>query len=181
MVELHSLTEPRKTKAEKNAISRITEWKSVIIDAIMNDDELTKLLHYDTTDASFRPNLTDEERRNLYNTKIFGYRYNPEIVDEATQFLTIGVSRFAPREGFRKVYENYTDGFIYFYVVVNQQNMELENGYRQDLMVNRLHELFHDNRFIGLGNLKWANLVENWEHDNKLGGYALGFRVTELT
>lgn len=181
MVRTQSFKKPRDRAKDNNAIANITEWKSVIIDELVNDDDIGKLLHYNTEDALFKEPLSDEQKRDLYDSKIFGYRYNPKIVDEASQFITVGISRFAPSEGFRRISDQFTDGFIYFYILVNQQNMKMLTGYRQDLIADSVHRLFHNNEKIGIGNLKWANLVETWEHNSKLGGYTIGFRVTDFT
>lgn len=163
-----------------NIIRNITTWKQIIMDEIIQDDVLSKLLHYNSPNALRQEDLNSEEKRKLYQSKVFGYRYNPQVVEESTQFITVGISRFAPVEGFRTISNRYIAGYIYFYILVNNQNMKMESGYRQDLIADRLHNLFHENEDIGIGTLKFDNLIENWEHNNTLGGYILGYKVTDF-
>lgn len=180
MVKSKSLQNRKRSSDDNNIVKNITFWKHIILDKLVQDDELAKLLHYSSQDALRKSDLTGEQKISLYNDKVFGYRYNPKIIDEAEQYVTVGVSRFAPQEGFRTISDKYISGYIYFYILVNNQNMKMETGYRQDLIANRVHSLFHGNREIGIGKLQFDSLVENWEHNNKLGGYILGFKVTDF-
>lgn len=179
MVKSKSLSYRNRTSEDNNIVKNITFWKQMILDRMISDEVLAKLLYHNSQDALRRPDLTEEEKHSLYNNKVFGYRYNPKIVEEAEQYITVGISRFAPTEGFRTVSDKYISGYIFFYILVNNQNMKMETGYRQDLLADRVHSLFHGDREIGIGKLKFDSLVENWEHNNKLGGYTLGFKVTD--
>lgn len=179
MVKSKSLSNRRSTGTHSNVIKNITLWKQIIIDTIISDDELAKLLYHNSKNATSLPNLTDEEKGKLHGTNVFGYRYNPTIQDQADQIITVGMSKFAKQEGWKSISSTFIAGYIFIYILVNNKNMDMENGYRQDLIADRVHSLFHGNPEIGIGKLEFDNMIENWEHNNKFGGYVMGFRVVD--
>lgn len=175
-VEKHS----RKKRANNNAIENITKWKQLILEKIVYDDELSKLLKYNTPDALALPELTDEQRYSLINDNVKGYRYIPTIAQDAQSWLSISTSRFVPQEGFRQFSDEYLMGYIFFYILVDTAIMETETGYRQDLIAGRLNYIFQESKEVGIGELRLESFIENWEHNNKFGGYIMGYQVTDF-
>lgn len=170
----------RKKKENNNSIKNITKWKQLILAKIVEDEELSKLLFYNTPDALSLPSPTYEQRESLINSNVMGYRYIPKVAEESESWISISTSRFAPQEGFRQFSNEYLMGFIFFYILVDTAIMETETGYRQDLIAERLHNIFQESRELGIGELRLESFVENWEHNNKLGGYTMGFRTVDF-
>lgn len=170
----------RRRTTKNNAIKNITKWKQTILERIVKDDELAKLLTYHSPDALALPNPTENQRYSLINDCISGYRFIPEIAEEARSWISLSTSNFVPQEGFRQFSDDYLMGFIFFYVLVDTSIMETETGYRQDLIAARIYEIFQENKELGIGELRMESFIENWEHNNKLGGYTMGFRTVDF-
>lgn len=157
-----------------------SEWKEKIMEVLAMDDELAKLLHYPSNDVLAREPLNEDQKLDLVNKNIFGVRYIPEVVEEQKSFISIGMSGFVPQESFRQFSQRYVMGYIYFYILVDSQIMKTDSGYRQDLILSRVYDLFQDELFFGYGKIQIGNMTELWEHDSKLGGYTLMFRVEDF-
>lgn len=170
----------RKRSSENNSIKNITKWKQYILDVIAKDDELAKLLSYQTPDCLFRDSVSEDDKYALINKQVFGYRFIPEVAEDAKSWISLSMSNFVPQEGYRQFSDGYLMGYIYFYVLVDTAIMETETGYRQDLIAARIYELFNQNTELGVGQLKLQTFIENWEHNNKLGGYTMGFMTVEF-
>lgn len=164
----------------KRGVMKFTEWKQKAMDMMIADEKLVKLLKYDTEDALFKPNVSKEEAEKLINSRIFGYRYNAETVKETISFIGMGLANFVPQEGFRQFSDDYIMGYMYFYILVDTEIMRTETGYRQDLILDRIYEIFIESRGFGMGELKLETCLELWQHNNKFGGYTVGFRVVEM-
>ncbi|MBO1087248.1 hypothetical protein [Enterococcus mundtii] len=171
--------EPRRRNFN-HGIMRFTDWKQTAIDLMVNDDKLTKLLRYDTPDVLQRTSLSTDERLELVNKRIFGFRYNPQPVNETGSFIGMGLSNFVPQEGFRQFSDDYIMGYLYLYILVDTEIMITDTGYRQDLILNRIYEIFQECRGFGLGELRLETCLELWQHNNKFGGYSAGFRIVEM-
>lgn len=170
----------RKKRENNNSIKNITRWKQSILAKLIEDDDLAKLLTYQSEDALSLPSPTNKQRESLVNDCVKGYRFIPTIAEEAKSWISISTSRFAPQEGFRQFSDDYLMGFIFFYILVDTAVMETETGYRQDLIAERIHSLFQESRDFGLGELRLESFVENWEHNNRFGGYVMGFRTVDF-
>ena len=48
-----------------SSIMKISEWKQQMMETMAKDDELAKLLYYDSPDALSRPNLSEEQKYEL--------------------------------------------------------------------------------------------------------------------
>lgn len=164
----------------KRGVMKFTEWKQKAIDMIISDEKLTKLLKYDTPDALFKPVVSTEEAEALVNKRVFGYRYNAETVKETISFIGMGLANFVPQEGFRQFSDDYIMGYMYFYILVDTEIMQTETGYRQDLILDRIYEIFSDSNGFGMGTLRLETCLELWQHNNKFGGYTVGFRIVEM-
>lgn len=167
-------------KKHKHGIMHFSDWKQKAIEMMVGDDVLTKLLKYDTADALQRPSLSEDEAFELVNEHIFGYRYNPKSVSTTGSFIGMGLSNFVPQEGFRQFSDDYIMGYLYLYILVDTEIMITDTGYRQDLILDRIYELFQECRGFGMGETRLETCLELWQHNNKFGGYSAGFRIVEM-
>lgn len=170
----------RMSDKDNNTIKNITKWKQYIMNKMVEDDELCKLLLYRRPDCLDMPSPKQEERYSLINNQVYGYRFIPTIAQEANSWVSMSISNFVPQEGYRQFSDDYLMGFLYFYILVDTALMSTDNGYRQDLISARIYEIFQGERTFGVGESRLETMIENWEHNNKLGGYTLGFKVVEF-
>lgn len=165
---------------KNNMVANISKWKSEILYKVAMDDELSKLLKYNKPEALSMPSLSTDERLALVNKNIYGYRFIPDVAETVGSYISLSTSRFVPQEGFRQFSDDYLMGFIYFYILVDNSVMEMETGYRQDLIADRIYSIFQSNTEFGMGELRLESFIENWEHHNKFGGYIIGFRTIDF-
>ena len=157
-----------------------TEWKQKALEEILKDDELTKLLKYNSKDWKFQPSLTEEERYDLVNEKIFKYRYADVIPEVKSSFVSMGLNYFAPQEGWRQFSNKYVMGYLYFYILVERSIRDTPVGDRADLIVGRIYDILEESRFIGIGELKMKTQGELWIDNSTYSGYQIGFQVIEF-
>ena len=107
----------RKVDVNNNTIKNITKWKQYILEKIIEDDELCKLLIYNSEDCLDLPTPTEEARHMLINNQVYGYRYIPTVAQEANSWISMSISNFVPQESFRQFSDDYLMGFLYFYIL----------------------------------------------------------------
>ncbi|UDM72741.1 hypothetical protein [Vagococcus fluvialis] len=171
---------PPRKKFNNHGVMNFTEWKQRAMELMCKDEDLCKLLKYDTPDALSKPKLSEDESYELVDTHIFGYRYNPVPVAKTGSFIGMGLSNFVPQEGFRQFSDDYLMGYLYFYILVDTEIMKTDTGYRQDLILSRIYEIFHESREFGVGETRVETIVELWQHNNKFGGYSAGYKIIEM-
>lgn len=165
----------------RGGVVEFTKWKQDVLGILINDDELSKLLKYNQPDCLSMPSLTEDEKDDLIDTHVFGYRYIPEVAENQSSYISLGLSNFVPQEGFRQFSDDYVQGYLYFYILVDTAIMTTDTGYRNDLILGRVYELFQEKKgIIGMGELRMEACTELWQQSNKFGGYTLGFRIVSM-
>ena len=104
----------RKKASNSNSIASLTKWKQRILGMMIEDEELVKLLYYNTPDCLDKPTVSEDKRNALINSQVYGYRFNPMVVEVAKSWISLSMSNFVPQEGFRQFSDDYLMGFIYF-------------------------------------------------------------------
>ena len=170
---------------KKSSVRKITQWKQRIIEAIAMDDEIAKLLWYNTPDALSRPALTEDQKYELADSssdhrRIYPTRYTPNVVMDQKSFIGLGISGFVPQESYQSFSQRYTMGYLYFYILVDNKIMDIDEGQRQDEILARVYDIFQDEKGFGFGTVQEGDLTEAWDQNNKFGGYVLMMRVVDL-
>lgn len=149
-----------------------------VINRIIQSKELTKLLQYDTPDALFMEDVENPE--SLIHSRVFPYRFMPNPIENQGTFITIGIGGFRAHENGYDVYDDYRTGSVYFYVFTHVDLMRTHSGTRQDLIIAELDRIFDKSKGIGMGELKGSYMNELWIHNNKFGGYTVGYAITDI-
>lgn len=168
-----------------SSIMKISEWKQQMMETLAMDDELAKLLYYDSSDALSRPDLTEEQKYSLVtedsgHRRIYPTRYKPGVVMDQESFIGMAISNFSFPEIHYHVTSDFVMGYLYFFVLVDNKIMDIDEGQRQDRILARIYDLFSDSRKYGIGTVKVGGLSELWEQNNKFGGYQLMMRVYDF-
>ena len=164
-----------KTHYNTSSVMMIGEWKQKIMETIARDNEFSKLLWYNSEDALSREDLTEAQKYELVdsdsnNRRIYPTRYNPNVVMDQQSFIGMGIAGFAPQEIHYQSSDTYVIGYLYFYILVDNKIMDIDEGQRQDKILERIYDLFSDSRSYGMGELRIGGLSEEWEQNNKFGG-----------
>lgn len=149
-----------------------------VLNRCLEDKDLAKILYYDTPDALFREDVKDPY--SLLYQRVFPYRFVPNPVEVQGTFLTIGASGFRRHQEAFKVYDDYQSCEIYFYFFTHVDLMRTDSGVRQDIMLSHISSLFDGTTGLGMGELKLRYANELWIHNNKFGGYSIGFTITDF-
>ena len=118
-----------------------------IIDNILKDDDLIKLLYYDTKDALDKPNLTDNEKDSLLfgneliediekdtSKKIYTTRFNDELINDVKSEVRIYKSFIKDNNLLMKT-------LFFFEILVHSKIELMENGFnRSELILDHLIE-----------------------------------------
>lgn len=168
-----------------SSIMKISEWKQKMMETMAMDDELAKLLYYDSSGALSRPNLTEEQKYSLVtedseHRRIYPTRYKPGVVMDQESFIGMAISNFSFPEIHYHVTSDFVMGYLYFFILVDNKIMDIDEGQRQDQILARIYDLFSDSRSYGIGTVKVGGLSELWEQNNKFGGYQLMMRVYDF-
>lgn len=161
-------------------MKQFTKWKAQILDEMLKDDELTRLLYYNKEDCLSRPELTEEQKSSLIGTSIYNRRFIPDVAGTRKSFISLEFSHWQPFEGFRIFSNEYIHGFIYFYILCDVSIMDTDYGSRQDLILARIYDIFEEYSGLGLGNMLEETQLPLWIDNNSYGGYTIGFKVTEF-
>lgn len=168
-----------------SSIRRITEWKQKMIAMMLEDEDITRLLYYNSPDALSRPKLTEDQIYELVDTGsskrcIYPTRYREDVIMDQMSFIGVSVSNFIPQESWRQFSQRYSMGYLYFYILVDTAIMDVEEGQRQDLLLQKIYDIFQGSNEFGMGEIKEGNLTELWDQNNKFGGWTLMIKVIDL-
>lgn len=161
------------------ALKQFSSWKQKIIEEMLKDDELMKLISYPIPDFVNQPEVTEDERFALVNKRIYPYRFIDRIEGERQSFISMEFAHWQPFEGFRIFSEKFAHGYVYFYMLSDVGIMDTNYGVRQDLILARIYDIFEGYRGLGVGEMKQESQLPLWPDNNSYGGYTLGFRVVE--
>lgn len=170
----------RKRKRPKKGLLQFTKWKQIAVEKLIEDDELMKLLVYNTKDWARQPDIPMEDRYDLVDKNIFQYRYINKIAEQKQSYVSMGLSYFAPQEGFRQFSDDYVMGYFYFYVICDRDIRSTNSGDRADLIAGRIYDIFQESKYFGIGELRMETQGELWQDNNSHGGYTVGFQLVEF-
>jgi hypothetical protein len=138
-----------------------------ILNACKQNDNLMKLVNYDTADCLIHPNLTQAQKDSLVYSKMFPFRFIPKISDTACSYLNIGFGNF------REISNTFQAGKIGFYMVSHKDLWKMNGGLRPIFMLEEIKEIAKSLEGLGLGRLKLVESNEYWVNENVGGYYAL--------
>jgi hypothetical protein len=138
-----------------------------ILTQVKKNENLMKLIFYNSMDALNKVNLTPQEKDSLIYTKIFPYRFIPTISDTACSYLNLGFGNF------REISNVFQAGKIGFYMVSYKELWKMNGGLRPVFMLEEIKEVAKSLEGLGLGRLKLTNSDEYMYNNNFTGYFAL--------
>ena len=124
---------------------------NIIVDRIMKNDRLKKLLHYTTRDCLDRPRLTEEETVELFGKNI---KLVPKLyVDGSVQnYMIISFDNFTRN----KTNPEFRDNIIEFDIVCHFDQWQLKDfSLRPYKIAAELDTMFDEQRLTGIGKLEF--------------------------
>ena len=166
-------------------LSNFTKWKQEAISRLVLNENLMKLMYYNTPDALSKPTPTEEQISKMVSPgkdqQIFQYRYVGNLATRQTSYISMELAYFKPLEEYRLFSEQYVSGLFYIYILSDIEIMEVNQGIRTDLMLKEVYRSLDGlDSLIGMGKLGVETQLPLWVDNNSFGGFSIGFKVSDL-
>ena len=123
---------------------------SIIVDTIMKNENLKKLLYYTTPNCMSKPNLTEDQTIDLFGKQI---KIVPKLqVDgEVLNYVIVSFDNFTPTDS-----EEWRDNIIEFDVICHFDQWQLGDfKLRPYRIAAEIDSMFNDKKLTGIGTLKF--------------------------
>lgn len=137
----------------KSSFISIEKDMGMIVDMMLKNDRLKKLLYYTTKDCLSKPNLTDEQTAKLFSERYIRMTNKIYVDDIAMNYIVISFDNFTPNM------DNpyYRDNIIYFDVICHYDQWELGDfQLRPYKIAAEIDTLFNDKHLSGIGTLNFV-------------------------
>lgn len=155
----------------KSSFLSVEKDMDIIVNMILKNDRLKKLLYYTTKDCLDRPNLTEDESLELFEENI---KWIPRIIlgdgSEAKNYLMINFDNFSPN------FSNpeFRDNILEFDIMCPYELWNLGDfSLRPFKIAAELDTIFNHQRLTGIGQLEFLSASKVVE--NTYGGLCLRF------
>lgn len=160
-------------KIPKSSFLSIDKDFSIIVDKILSNERLKRLIYYLTPDALQRPNLTEEQSLTLFgkNIKIVPKLFidNPEL-----NYIIISFNNFAPNP----TNPEFRDSVIRFDILCHFESWQLKDcGLRPYKIAAELDSMLDKQKLTGIGQLNFLGCEEINTND-EFGGISLQYLAT---
>lgn len=139
-------------KPPKSSFISIEKDLGIITSEMLKNERLKRLLHYTTSDAMHRPNLTQQESVEMLGKEI---KLVPKLYIDGSvlNYIIISFDNFVTN---RKNPE-FRDNIIEFDIICHFDQWQLENfQLRPYRIAAELDEMFDDTKLTGIGELHFA-------------------------
>ncbi len=157
-------------KYPKSSFLAVEKDLSLIIDRIMRNERLKKLIYYSVPDALNQPNVPQEEALNMLNTQI---KTVPKIYIDKPEFCYIVISCTGFVENFSN--PEFRDNSIVFTILCHFDQWNLGNfKQRPYAIAAEIDSMFNNEKLTGIGELKFlrANLINE---NDEFGGFEIAY------
>lgn len=144
----------------------LNENNSVILDKIISNDNLCKLLKYTDKDPLTQP-VMDKPIELIYNN-IYPYLYIPNVDNEAKSFITFNFRKIE-KEDEKSIYIRISD--IVFNVICHQSLQMISEGSRVYAIMDELDKVFNNQYIKGIGKLRFDGSDMTMANDLFTGYY----------
>ena len=156
----------------KSAFLSVDKDLEIITDYILKNNNLKKLLFYNSRDALKRPNLTEDQSLLLFekNIKIVPKVY---LEEEMINYLVISFDNFIGND----FNPEFRDNLIQFDIVCNYENWHLQDfQLRPYRIAAELDSMLNKKHLTGIGKLEFFTGV-NLQINSNFGGFSLVYRT----
>lgn len=155
----------------KSSFLSINKDMRLLVDKILSNDRLCKLLYYTTKDALDKPNLTDEEKLSLFNNQI---KITPKIYVDSS-VLTYIVIKF---DKFTLSYnEEFRDNIIEFDIICHFDQWQLKDfDLRPYRIAAELDSMLDKQKLTGIGKVEFFGASQILLND-EFAGFCLMYKT----
>lgn len=156
----------------KSAFLSVEKDLEIITDYILKNNNLKKLLFYNSKDALKKPNLTEDQSLLLFkkNIKIVPKVY---LEEEMINYIVISFDNFIENN----FNPEFRDNLIQFDIVCNYENWHLQDfQLRPYRIAAELDSMLNKKHLTGIGKLEFFTGV-NLQINSNFGGFSLVYKV----
>lgn len=149
----------------KSSFLSVEKDFNIVVEKILNNDRLKKLLYYTTKDALLKPSLTEEESVALFgkNIKVIPKLY---IDNSVLNYIVISCDNFFPNA----TNPQFRDNKIYFNVVCHNDQWQLQDfQLRPYRIAAELDQMLNGASLSGIGKLEFSNAIQTVLNDEYSG------------
>lgn len=153
-----------KTNIPRSRFLSVDKDMKIILDKILSNERLKRVLHYDTKDALTRPNLTEEQSLDLLGNEL---RIVPKlkVEEENRTYLIVSFDNFFPSSN-----PEFRDNNIEFDILCHVDNWQLNDlKLRPYVIAGELDAMFNNKRLTGIGLLNFVSMNQTILTDEYLG------------
>ena len=145
---------------------------SLIVDMILKNSNLKKMLHYTTRDCLLKPDLTEDESLELFNKNI---KMVPKLyVDNSVlNYLIIGFDNYSKN----KSNPEFRDSIIDFDIICHFDQWQMKDfQLRPYRIAAELDSMFSNRHLTGIGTLQFLGAVQQ-NYTNEYAGLCLMYQA----
>jgi hypothetical protein len=143
-----------------------------ILDKLISNQNLCKLLYYDSSDPLKENDIADTKI--LLKKNIIPKPFMQIANTQSVSFLTVYFDNFRFRNN------DYQDGSIVCNVVCHETLWEIKGGLRPYSVISELENMFSNQKVLGIGKTQLDSIKQVWINDN-YKGYQVIFRFTDFS
>lgn len=155
----------------KSSFLGMAKDTSLIIDKILSNKNLLKLLYYTGADWEKKPDLTSTQIKSLFENKQISNVPKIEVDEERMNYLTIVYDSFTPNQ----TNPYYRDHIVEIKVICHFQDWDINNfELRPYRIAGELDAMLDGQHLTGIGELYFLSADQNI-YDNEFGGVTLRY------
>ena len=158
----------------------INWYLNTLVAKIIQDDTLCKFLYYDTNcNVLSQPNLTQEQKNSLINSKIFVNKRVPLTQTTAQSLLLIRLTSIEYEDSKTTSIDKLR---IDFYIICNREIVDTQNGARDICISTALDNLLLNDKEgdVGIGQLKRWRVQDLTDLGTEFQGYDNVYQVRDI-
>ena len=143
----------KKMPLAKSSFLSTEKDMNLIVNAILKNERLKRLLHYTTRDALNRKNLTEDESLELFGKNI---KLVPKLVvdNSVLNYLIISFDNFTPSEN-----PEFRDNIIEFDIICHFDQWQLQDfALRPYKIAGEIDSMFNGKHLTGIGELNFLGM-----------------------
>lgn len=151
----------------------LAEYRSGIMDKIVQNNNIAKLLVY-TDDAPLsKDNLDEWTKKDLQYKSVFPYRFVDNMANDESSYVNLGM-RFVPyRSGRLKL------GKITITILCHKNLFRTKDGLRPDLILNEIDKMFNGSTEFSAGTLV-LSLADEYAYGDNHRGWIISYNSQEI-
>lgn len=164
-------------KYPKSSFLGMQKDTALIIDKILNNKNVLKLLYYTSSDALSKPDLTSEQIKSLFKNKQITNIPKVTVDDNKLSYLVITYDSFQPNIG----NNFYRDHIIEIKIICHYEDWDLEDfDLRPFRIAGEIDSMLQGQHLTGIGEIELIEANQDI-YDDEYGGLTLRYLAVRGT